>query len=113
MGFGDGVPFVRHGLFGGTGAVRVWDLLGRRDGAPFTAVLGCELDPGGSVGPHRQEEYPEIVVGLAGDGEATVDGRAVALVAGAVVHLPLGSVLALQNRSTTEVLRYLIVKASG
>lgn len=112
MGFGDGVPFQRDRLFGGTGSVRVWDLLKGTAAPPFTAVLGCELDPGGAVGPHRQEEYPEVVIGLAGDGEATVNGQIARLAPGDVVHLPLGSVLALRNRSTTEVLRYLIVKAT-
>jgi quercetin dioxygenase-like cupin family protein len=113
MSFGDGVPFQRDGLFGGTGSVRVWDLLRGTAALPFTAVLGCELDAGGSVGRHRQDEYPEVVVGLEGDGEADVDGRTSPLGPGDVVHLPLGSVLALRNRSQTEVLRYLIVKAKA
>ena len=44
----------REALFGGKGAVTVWNLLGRTPAPPFTAVLSCELDPGGSVGRHRQ-----------------------------------------------------------
>jgi quercetin dioxygenase-like cupin family protein len=103
----------REALFGGAGAVRVWDLLEGGEAPPFTAVLGCELDPGGSVGRHRQQEFPEIVVGLGGEGEAEVDGEWYQLGLGDVVHLPLGSTLAIRNRSSTEPLRYLIVKARG
>ena len=105
-----GPTFVRVDLFGGRGEVRVSSLLtGPAD--PFTAVLSCSLDAGGSVGRHVQEEFPEIIVGLSGDGEAVVDERAHALGSGDVVHLPLGSVLSITNRSSTEPLRYLIVKA--
>jgi quercetin dioxygenase-like cupin family protein len=103
--------FVRRDLFGGRGEVRVSDLLGARAAPPFAAVLDCELAPGGTVGAHRQQEHPEIVIGLSGDGEATVDGAPHRLCGGDVVHLPLGSVLALRNRSDAEPLRYLIVKA--
>jgi len=105
-----GAPDVRTALFGGRGAVRVWSLLARA-AEPFTAVLSCELEPGGSVGRHVQEAFPEIVVGLEGDGEATVDGEPRPLRAGDVVHLPLGSVLAIENRSSERPLAYLIVKA--
>lgn len=103
--------FVRRDLFGGRGEVRITDLLGPRAAPPFAAVLDCELAPGGSVGAHRQQEHPEVVIGLSGDGEATVDGAAHPLGPGCVVHLPLGSALALRNRSDTAPLRYLIVKA--
>ena len=104
--------FTRRDLFGGRGEVIVRDLLAGRAAPPFSAVLECELAPGGTVGAHRQQEHPEIVVGLAGDGEATVDGIVLPLCAGDVVHLPLGSVLALRNRSERDPLRYLIVKAA-
>ncbi len=105
-----GNPSVRVDLFGGRGEVRVWSLL---PGAaePFTAVLSCELAPGGSVGPHRQEEFPEIVLGIDGDGEAAVDGQAQKLAPGAAIYLPLGSVLSIANRSPSAPLRYLIIKA--
>jgi quercetin dioxygenase-like cupin family protein len=83
------------------------------DGSPFTAVLWCELSPSGSVGRHVQEEFPEIIVGLDGDGSATVDGAPRPLGPGDVVHLPLGSVLSLENRSSEVPLRYLIVKVRG
>jgi quercetin dioxygenase-like cupin family protein len=103
---------VRVDLFGGRGEVHVSSLL---EGAaePFTAVLACVLAPGGSVGAHRQEEFPEIVIGVSGDGAATVDGEPHELGPGDVVHLPLGSVLALVNRSPSEPLDYIIVKARG
>jgi quercetin dioxygenase-like cupin family protein len=104
---------VRPALFGGTGDVRVWNLLADHDAAPhpFTAVLSCELDPGGHVGRHVQQHFPEIVVGLSGEGEAFVDGEPAPLGEGDVVHLPLGSTLELRNRSSTAPLAYLIIKA--
>jgi quercetin dioxygenase-like cupin family protein len=105
-----GTPDVRVDLFGGQGTVRVWSLLG--DAAePFTAVLSCELVPGGSVGRHVQEEFPELVVGLSGDGDAWVGEELHALSAGDTVYLPLGSVLSIANRSSVTSLRYLIIKA--
>lgn len=109
----DRPPFRQEKLFGGEGAVLVWDLLGAQSAAPFGAVLACELEPAGSVGRHVQQEMPEIVVGIGGEGRATVDGRELPLGPGDVVHLPLGSVLAIENLSPTESLRYLIVKARG
>ncbi|HVW26703.1 MAG TPA: cupin domain-containing protein [Polyangiaceae bacterium] len=103
---------VRANLFGGNGSVSVCSLLDG-DGGPFTAVLWCELTPGGSVGPHVQQEFPEIVVGIEGDGAATIDGAPRALGSGDVVHLPLGSVLSIENRSSERRLTYLIIKARG
>lgn len=107
-----GTPDLRIDLFGGRGEVRVWSLL-EAAADPFTAVLSCELVPGGTVGRHVQEEFPEIVIGVEGDGEATVDGDARPLCAGDAVFLPLGSVLSIANRSSAEPLRYLIIKARG
>jgi quercetin dioxygenase-like cupin family protein len=106
---------VRTALFGGTGDVKVWNLLAEHDAAPhpFTAVLSCELDPGGHVGRHVQQHFPEIVVGLSGDGEAWVDGKPTSLGEGDVVHLPLGSTLELRNHSNVAPLAYLIIKARG
>ena len=103
---------VRSNLFGGNGKVSVCSLLDG-DGSPFTAVLWCELTPGGSVGRHVQQEFPEIVVGIEGDGAATVDGAPRSLGPGDVVHLPMGSVLSIENRSGELPLTYLIVKARG
>jgi quercetin dioxygenase-like cupin family protein len=102
----------RQALFGGHGTVKVWDLLGSRKAPPFSAVLHCELEASGSVGAHQQLHDPEIIVGIAGQGQALVNGEAQALSAHAVIHLPLGSVLAIENLSATEPLVYLIIKAS-
>lgn len=111
MALSDRAPARREALFGGKGAVVVWDLLGRASAEPFTAVLWCALEPGGSVGRHVQEQYPEIIVGLDGEGEASVGDATHPLLPGDVVHLPLGAVLSITNRSSAEPLSYLIVKA--
>jgi quercetin dioxygenase-like cupin family protein len=103
---------VHSKLFGGLGDVRVVSLL-RAASPPFTAALWCELSPGGSVGAHVQQEFSEIVIGIAGEGEARVDGTVHRLVALQAVYLPLGAALELVNLSEREPLRYLIVKASG
>lgn len=110
---GLGNPQRREALFGGTGEVLVWDLLGPGSLPPFTAVLACELAPGGRVGTHRQELYPEIVVVTEGEGTAELDGDACPITAGTTVLLPLGSTLALTNGSSEQPLRYLIVKAAA
>jgi quercetin dioxygenase-like cupin family protein len=93
--------------------VLVWDLLGAASVPPFTAVLACELAPGGSVGTHRQEQYPEIVVVTEGEGTAQLDGAPCAIGVGSMIALPLGATLALANGSDEHPLRYLIVKAAG
>jgi len=99
-------------MFGGTGTVLVWDLLTPQPAAPFTAVLSCELAEGGKVGRHVQQRDSEIVIGVSGCGEATVDDRKVAFGPGAVVFLPLGSRLELVNERDDAPLCYLIVKAT-
>jgi quercetin dioxygenase-like cupin family protein len=101
---------VRHALFGGTGSVRVWDLGARTP--PFTAVLFCELDAGGRVGEHVQESDHEVVVFVSGEAVAYVDGRPHPAVPGTAVPVPLGSRLAIDNASVTDVVRYVIVKAT-
>lgn len=111
MPFGDAPSFVRTSLFGGEGQVTVWDLLRGHTAPPFAAVLGCELSPGGSVGRHQQQQYPEVVICIAGSGEASVGDEVSRLQPGDVVFLPFGSTLALRNLSAAEPLRYLIVKA--
>lgn len=103
---------ARHALFGGQGAVRVWALV-NAPASPFTAVLACELEPGGSVGPHVQEHFPELVLGIAGQGTVRVDGVAAPFGAGQVVELARGRSLAIANDSSSEPLRYLIIKAAG
>lgn len=105
-----GAPDQRENLFGGVGVVKVWDLL-RRNAAPFTAVLACELEPGGRVGRHQQHEFPEIVVGIEGLGEAVVGKQQFGLRPGDVVFLPLGETLEIINHSDTTPLAYLIIKA--
>lgn len=107
-----GDPDVRAALFGGNGSVKVWDLLGPRLAPPFSAVLSCELEPGGSVGVHQQQRDPEILLGLEGQGEVTVAGFAGALTPGTVVFVPFGSTLSLRNLSPEAPLRYLIIKAA-
>lgn len=108
-----GEPDIRTDLFGGQGAVCVWNLAGAAALGldPFTAVLQCELDPGASVGGHKQAQFAEIVIGLEGEGEATVDGEVKRLCAGDVVAVATGAMLGLRNRSNDQSLWYLIVKA--
>lgn len=103
---------IREQLFGGQGAVRVWALTAA-PAPPFTAVLACELDPSGSVGPHVQEQYPELVIAVSGRGRVRVNDVPAPFNAGQVVELAHGSTLAISNSSTTEPLRYLIIKAQG
>jgi quercetin dioxygenase-like cupin family protein len=108
---GQGNPSRRAALFGGTGEVLVWDLLGSTPIPPFTAALACELEAGGSVGAHVQQEFAEIVIVTEGRGVASVNGAEQPIEPGSVVALPLGKVLALRNGSSEEPLRYLIIKA--
>src|SRR5687768_2558896 len=98
-------------LFEGRGNVRVWNLCPDAPIKPFTAVLGCELEPSASVGPHVQQHYDEIVIVLEGHGMASVDAQRVALEPGSVVGLALGQILSLENTSSVAPLRYLIIKA--
>jgi quercetin dioxygenase-like cupin family protein len=104
---------MRTALFGGKGSVKVTDLLGPRAAAPFSAVLFCELEPDGSVGTHQQQRDPELVLGLEGQGEATVQGNPEPLQPGSVVYVPFGATLSLRNLSSDSTLRYLIIKAEA
>ncbi len=113
MQVGHGPPSVRKDLFGGNGQVLVWNLLQGKGAPPFTAVLSCELEEGGRVGRHVQQEFAEIVIGLTGYGEIKVDGKAQAFGPGAVAHLPLGSALEIVNEAPDKPLRYLIIKSAG
>jgi quercetin dioxygenase-like cupin family protein len=103
---------VRRALFGGSGEVRVWNLVAAPR-APFAAVLACELDPGGRVGAHVQERYAEVVIVIEGEARVTVNGQASPVGPGGVIELPLGAILAIDNGSNEQLLRYLIIKAAG
>jgi quercetin dioxygenase-like cupin family protein len=103
---------VRRELFGGKGTVRVWSLTAA-PALPFTAVLACELEAGGSVGTHVQDQFPEIVIGISGSGSASVNGVVAALRAGDVVELVRGHTLSIVNNSNETPLRYLIIKAQS
>ena len=101
----------RERLFGGSGAVLVWDLCDAGPQPPFDAILACELEAAGSVGAHLQQEFSEVVIVVEGEGVARVGGSPVNMQPGVVVELPLGQTLALENTSPERPLRYLIVKA--
>lgn len=104
---------VRRELFGGRGEVTVWSLLPALPGlGPFSAALACELSPGGTVGAHRQERDVELVLGVSGTGRARVNGVFHPIEPRAVVPLPLGAVLSIENDSSTEPLVYWIIKAT-
>ena len=103
---------TRSELFDGSGVVRVWALVDAPR-APFAAVLACELEPGASVGTHVQQQYPELVIAVAGAGSVRVDGERLAFSAGSVIELSLGQTLSISNASGEEPLRYLIVKTHG
>ena len=102
--------FTQNNLFGGHGKVNIWNLMTTAT-PPFSAVLWCELEAGGTVGKHRQQHDPEVVICLAGNGEATVAGQRHDLVAGSMVYLPHGKALSLVNNDQSEPLYYLIIKA--
>jgi uncharacterized cupin superfamily protein len=102
---------ARPRLFGGEGTVRVWDL-GGRVGA-LSAVLFCELEPGGRVGKHVQSHDDEVVIVLEGEAVIYVQGQAYACTKGSAVPLALGQSLEIDNTSVTEPVRYLIVKATA
>ena len=104
---------IRENLFGGEGAVRIWNCLTSHPTEPFKAALWCQLDPGGFVGRHRQTEYPEVVLCVGGIGRAVVGGQAHSLVRGNMVYLPLGATLSLHNESDEVALEYVIIKAEG
>lgn len=99
-------------MFGGNGAVRVWALCAAPT-PPFTAVLACELDPDASVGTHVQQQYPEIVIAVSGHGSVRVNDIPAPFAPGQVVELAHGSTLSISNGSSSEPLRYLIIKAEG
>ena len=78
---------------------------------PFTTALWCSLEPLGSVGNHRQQEDPEIILAIEGKGEIRIDGVISPFTRGCLFYLKLGSILAIRNTSRTEELVYVIIKA--
>jgi quercetin dioxygenase-like cupin family protein len=109
---GDYPKWVKTDLFGGRGEVSVQDLLGRAAMPPFAAILACELAPSGEVGAHHQTGADEIVVCIGGSGTISVDAKPRPFVPGVVAYLALGQLLAIENGSATEKLRYFIIKAA-
>ena len=105
-------PFLRSELFGGRGAVRLWSLIHPEHADPFKAALWCELEPGGSVGAHRQEHYPELILCLSGEGSARIGSQWVSFLPGVCLHLPLGELLALRAGDAAPLV-YLIIKAAA
>ena len=103
--------FERKDLFGGSGRVRIWNLISNQQNQiPFTASLWCSLEGHGFVGPHKQQECPEIIICLSGNGTVKVQQISHDFQVGVQVYLPLGSVLSIKNTSGEE-LEYLIIKA--
>ena len=89
----------RERLFGGSGAVFVWSLCDSGPRPPFGAILACELEGAGSVGPHLQQEFAEVVIVVEGEGVARVGGTATVMQPGVVLEIALGQTLALENVS--------------
>ena len=102
--------FTQSDLFGGTGSVDIWNLR-QVLCPPFSAVLWCSLEANGDVGRHRQQDDPEIVIGVSGEGVAQVGGNEHHLICGSMVYLPLGQALSIRNTHPTTPLVYLIIKA--
>ncbi|MFO0663648.1 MAG: cupin domain-containing protein [Polyangiaceae bacterium] len=100
---------VRKALFGGSGEVRVWMLLGPVV-PPFDCALACELSVGGSVGKHIQETCAEVLVFVEGEGEVTVADMTGMMRPSATVVVPQGETLSIRNTGNIP-LRYLIIKA--
>ena len=105
-------PHLRADLFGGQGIVQLWSLIHPERAEPFKAALWCELEPGGSVGAHRQEHYPELILCLSGEGSARIGPRWFSFLPGVCLHLPLGEILALRAGNAAPLV-YLIIKAAA
>jgi quercetin dioxygenase-like cupin family protein len=104
---------IRKDLFGGNGAVQIWNCLSSNSTNPFKAALWCALEPGGFVGRHRQVEFPEVVLCVGGTGRAMVDDNPQPLEKGVLVYLPLGSTLSIHNESDKLSLEYVIIKVQS
>ena len=70
----------------------------------------CELEPSGVVGRHVQQEFPEILICLSGEGVVTIGVESHRFVTGVCLTLPLGEVLQISCGDQAP-LSYLILKA--
>ena len=104
--------FCQQDLFGGQGSVDIWNLRSMNC-PPFSAALWCSLEPNGYVGRHRQQEDPEIVICLSGEGVATIGKTPHQLNRGVMVYLSFGQILSIRNTSEDHSLEYLIIKAKS
>jgi len=104
--------FTQRDLFGGSGAVDIWNMR-TSNCPPFSASLWCSLEPNGVVGRHRQQDDPEIVICIAGEGVAMIGKTAHVMVSGVMLYLAFGQVLSIENKSDVESLDYLIIKAKS
>ena len=101
--------FSQTDLFGGQGEVKVWNLISGRKMPPFSAALWCELEPFGTVGRHRQQRDPEVILCISGKGKATIGKHQHPMEKGSFLYIPFGASLALENLGE-EVLIYAIIK---
>jgi quercetin dioxygenase-like cupin family protein len=102
--------FQQQDLFGGKGIVEIESLL-PKGSFPFSAVLWCSLEANGSVGAHRQQRDPEIVLCVQGQGVVTVNGVVYPFSPKKMVFVPYSAVLSIENSSAIHPLEYLIIKA--
>ncbi|MCS5731200.1 cupin domain-containing protein [Herbiconiux moechotypicola] len=91
--------------------VKLVPLTGPADGSP-TSVFFEIWDPSGSQPDNSHPESVEIFVFLKGEGVAVSDEHSVAVTAGDVLVLPVGSVHHIKNASATEKLYAVTVMAN-
>ncbi len=103
--------WTRTDLFNGKGRVSIWGLMDGAPAPPFSAALWCSLAPKGSVGNHRQQEDPELILAVEGQGQIRINGVISPFTKGRLYYLKLGATLAIRNTSSTEELVYVIIKA--
>ena len=100
--------FTQTDLFGGRGTVSIWNLTPALP--PFSALLWCSLSGMGRVGPHRQQQHPEIVMCISGQGNIWIDKTKFEMLPMQAYPVPFGAVLAIEN-TQDEPLVYTITKA--
>ncbi len=86
-------------------------LAGPDDGSPASAFFEI-WDPEGTQPDNSHPDSVEIFVFLEGSGEAVSDDHTVAVTAGDVLVLPVGSVHHIRNTSTTERLYAVTIMAN-